>query len=239
MHSRLTLLCALPLALAACNNQDPANDTTGRFVETTAVEQGVEVSEPDDTFRPDASAEPETRHTDADRGALGAIEVMDRQEVAAAEGALAKNLPNNVRRYAETVRDAHVRNLEATRRLMGHGVPGAYAAQAAQTPAVQGEADAVLDAENGAGTGAALDAATTAGTQRRLGPESTRLAALDDEAFTTAWLDVMVKRHEDALAHIDALLPDVQDEEVARHLRRSREAVAAHFDTARELQRDR
>ncbi|PBJ83965.1 hypothetical protein CMZ84_05705 [Lysobacteraceae bacterium NML93-0399] len=265
MKIRTTLIAAaLTVALAACNNQDPANDTTGVNTETTAVEQGIGADRADTAGTTgQAGAAGMTGATgmdrdvpaagqlaDADRKALMTVEEVDRHEVAAAEDALAKNVEGEVRSYAETLRDDHSRNLEATRNLMAGGTTGSYATGAAATPAARGTT------EPAAGSGAGHDAAHggAAGTAMRDGQpadaelramrdkhetERQRLAAMEGDAFAKAWVDAMAKGHQEALDKLDAMLPGVTDEDVANHLRETRKTVASHLETARELQGNR
>lgn len=265
MNIRTTLIAAaLTVALTACNNQDPANDATGVNTETTAVEQGIGADRADTVGTTgqvgetgmtgatgmDRDVQAAGRLADADRKALMTVEEVDRHEVAAAEDALAKNVEGDVRSYAETLRDDHSRNLEATRNLMAGGATGTYATDAAATPAARGTTEPA--AGSGAGHDAAHDGA--AGTAMGDGQpadaelramrdkhetERQRLAAMDGDAFAKAWVDAMAKGHEEALAKIDAMLPGVTDEDVASHLRNTRETVAGHLETARELQGNR
>lgn len=252
-HTTTLLAAAMALGLAACNNQDPANDTTGVSVDSTAVAHGTGA----DRDRGDmiggtdgTTAARANPLADNDRKALMAVEEVDRHEVAAAEDALAKNVEGEVRDYARTLRDDHTRNLEATRRLMGSGVTGRYAATAGRTPAVTGETTSdpagAGEADTGgiaagapADAGMHADAGLTAMRDRHEA-ERARLAALDGEAFATAWVDAMAKGHEEALAKLDEeLIPGAADDDVARHLRDTRSAIAEHLDTARALQADR
>lgn len=241
MKTRITLLAAaLTLGLSACNNQDPANDTTGLDVETTAVEQGPANARDADASTTDDAMTGAGQLADVDRQALMTVEAIDAHEIAASEDALAKNVEGDLRAYAETLRDDHTRNLDATRRLLDAGVPGEYAAQAARTPAVTGstEASPPEDTHAGAHDERPADPGIAAMRQQHDAARK-RLAALDGDAFAAAWLEAMVKGHEDALTKIDALLPTATHEGVGRHLRDTREAVAAHLDTARELQKAR
>ncbi|MET0328762.1 MAG: DUF4142 domain-containing protein, partial [Luteimonas sp.] len=229
MHIRITLLAAaMALGLSACNNQDPANDTTGQDVETTAVAQGVDSDRGDGAMRTDErTAAGADRLSAADRKALMTVEEIDRHEIAAAEDALRKTLEPDVRSYAETLRDDHTRNLAASRRMLSSGVAGAYAAGAVETPAVRGTTDADPAADTMEGrsetpttTTAERDAAQPAdpgiaAMRAAHDAERARLAALGDDAFATAWVDAMVKGHEDALATLDgALIQSATDEEV-------------------------
>lgn len=221
------LAAALVLALAACNNQDPANDTTGLSVETTAIEQGVDHAERDVETGDAAEL------AEHDRSALRSVAELDRHLVEAAETALGKDVSGDVRAFAEAVRDTHRRNRVATRNLLDSGVPGSYAATAGDTPAVI--APRSERAESETEHDVALTAESRALRERYAAARS-RVSALDGDAFTRAWLTGIVDDHEAALADLDTLIPAATDEDVARHLQQTRTSLAEHLDTARALQ---
>jgi len=223
MTTRIALIAALALAVSACNNQDPARDTAGREADATAAPAGP------GSGREDAAAA--ATLADADRAALQVIERIDRDAVAAAGEARARIPHGALRDFADALHDFHTRNLEATRRLMEAGVPGEYAAQAARVPVVTGAPVTAEDVASADRTpGASADRAP-AGTPDR------GAAGTGPAASATAWLDATIALQEDALARIDAALPAATHEAVGRHLRDTRQAIAAHLDTARTLRR--
>ena len=237
------LAAALVLALAACNNQDPANDTTGLSVETTATEQGVDHAERDVETGDAAEL------AEHDRSALRSVAELDRHLVEAAETALGKDVSGDVRAFAEAVRDIHRRNRVATRNLLDSGVPGSYAATAGDTAAVTGSSASQAPRGDAAGALAPRseraesetehDVALTAESRalrERYAAARSRVSALDGDAFTRAWLTGIVDDHEAALADLDTLIPAATDEDVARHLQQTRTSLAEHLDTARALQ---
>lgn len=238
------LAAALVLALAACNNQDPANDTTGLSVDSTVTAQG-----PDHAGR-DADAGDAAGLAEGDRTALRSVAELDRHIAAAAETALGKNVGGDVRAFAEALRDTHTRNLVATRNLLDSGVTGSYAATAGDTAAVTGSSDPQAPRGDAAGALAPrterteadeeIDLPLTAESRalrERYTTARTRMSALDGDAFTSAWLTAMVEDHEAALAELDdTSIPAAADEDVARHLQQTRTAIAEHLDTARALQ---
>ncbi|MBJ6979344.1 DUF4142 domain-containing protein [Luteimonas sp. MC1895] len=227
MNKTTPLLYALlPLALVACRGgddagqQDPATGTAAAGMADGGVAATTDATAGDATAS--AAMDPTTGTAmasgDADHKALLAVQEVDRHEIAAAEDALSKNVEGEVRRYAETLRDEHTRNLEATTRLMGDdsGSAGTSAAMA---------------------HGAGGSDAELAAMRQKHEAERTRLAALEGEAFTTAWVDAMVKGHEEALAKLDSeLIPGASDAGVSQHLRDTRAAIQRHLDTARSLQ---
>ncbi|NYZ61581.1 DUF4142 domain-containing protein [Luteimonas deserti] len=255
MKPTLTLLgAALALALAGCNNQDPGNDTTGLSVDTTAVAQGI--GEDADVQAAAEDGRDGSALAEADRAALQMVQTIDRHEIAAADAALAKGVTGDVHRYAETLRAGHTRNEEATQRLLGSGAAGAYAAAARDTAAVRGTsrteasrsdtsgalgthpepADAHEDVDTVAGASASPEIQAMRDTFES---ERTRLATLEGDAFASAWTHARVSQYESTLTRLDdVLIPSVRDEAVARHLRATREMVAAHLDAARGLEAD-
>ena len=241
------LAAALVLALAACNNQDPANDATGLSVDTTATEQGV-----DHEGRGVETGDEPAVLPEGDRRALRSVAELDRHLVDAAETALAKNVSGDVRAFAETVRDTHRRTLVATRNLLDSGVPGSYAATAGDTAAVTGSAEtdtprgdasgalAPRDERPDANAEAEADLPLTAESRalrERYAAARSRVSALDGAAFTRAWLTSIVDDHEAALEELDGtLISAATDEDVARHLQQTRATLAEHLETARALQ---
>src|SRR5690606_85960 len=165
--------------------------------------------------------------------------------IAAAGDALAKNVEGEVRGYAETLRDDHTRNLEATQRLMGGagsaGDMGAHHAQntasgAAATPGAPGAAG-TPGATGDTMAGPVPSDPEVAAMRQKHEAERQRLSALDGEAFASAWVDAMVKGHEEALAKLDnELIPGASDAGVRQHLQDTRAAISRHLDTARSLQ---
>ena len=234
MKPAITLLAAtLALGLAACTNDNDANDPSDAMAGapaqtgTTAGDaSGTSAGATADVMAPAV-------HTpvgpvagapaaEGDRKALAAVMEVDRHEIAAAGDALAKNVQGDVRSYAETLREDHTRNLEATRRLMGDTTSdGDMAAHTAQNPT----------AGTAAGPGASTDAMAghapsdpeLVAMKEKHDAERARLSALEGEAFATAWLQAMVKGHEEALAKLDdELIPGAGDAGVKQHLQDTR-----------------
>ena len=249
MKPAITLLAAaLALGLGACANDNDADNASGAATDATSAPAATTPGDAGnastgssaDVLAPDANTPAGPGSTapvaEADRKALAAVMEVDRHEIAAAGDALAKNVQGEVRGYAEALRDDHTRNLEATRRLLGDaGTAGEMGAHHAQTTA--------------AGTAAMPDAAgdTTAAStppdpevaamKQKHDAERQRLSAQDGEAFASAWVDAMVKGHEEALAKLDnELIPGASDAGVRQHLQDTRAAISRHLDTARSLQ---
>lgn len=236
------LAAALTLALAACaNDSDADNPPADPVAADTATTEPA--AAPDAATAPGA---PTGSLADHDRRALLAVQEVDRHEIAAAEDALAKNVQGDVRAYAETLRDDHGRNLEATRGLLG-GVAGEsgdgqhYAENGPNRDIAAGTAD-VQPA--GAGQAAhtpegdtASDSPELAAMRDKHEAERRRLSALEGDEFSREWIAAMVKGHEEALAKLDnELIPGAGDAAVAQHLQSTRAAISRHLDTGRSLQ---
>jgi putative membrane protein len=165
---------------------------------------------------------------------------VDQHEIASSEAALAKNVDGDVREYAETLRDDHTRNLEATRRLMGGaggmGTTGTGAMDngtAGTTAGTAGTGD--MAGHDMAGHDMAADPQLAAQKQKH-DAERERLAAMEGDEFERAWVEAMVKGHEEALAKLDnELIPNASDAGVRQHLQSTREAISRHLETARGL----
>ncbi|TKS54966.1 DUF4142 domain-containing protein [Luteimonas yindakuii] len=267
MKSATTLLAAsLALGLAACggnNNDETGDETVGAGMTagdtaaaTTPMDTGADAS----TMAAATSATAGQRGAQGDHKALAAVQEVDRHEIAAAEDALAKNVEGDVRAYAETLRDEHTRNLDATQRLLGSsgagtgmaghdamtgtgtgtgmGTSGTTGAAAGSTtgPAGAGITGTTATDAMAGGPGMAEDADLRVMREKHEA-ERQRLSQLQGEEYVTAWLAAMVKGHEEALAKLDnELIPNATDAGVTRHLQTTRTAIASHLETARSLQ---
>lgn len=241
--ARTLLAATLALGLAACANDNDADPTASAATTPATDASAAGTQATADAMAPnavDSAARGTAAMAEGDRKALAAVMEVDRHEIAAAGDALSKNVEGQVRDYAQMLREDHTRNLEATRRLMGD----------ASAP---GDAATGTGAATGAGPGADAGTAPTAGTgaaamqapadpevaamREKHDAERERLLALEGEAFATAWLDAMVKGHEEALAKLDnELIPAASDAGVRQHLQDTRAAISRHLDTGRSLQ---
>lgn len=214
------LAAALVLAVAGCTNDDADTGRQDTTMDTPAGDAARSLETAPDAMgmAPDPAATGAAMPAaEGDRKALMAVAEVDRHEIAAAELALAKDVEGDVQDYAQTLLDDHTRNLEATQRLMdGTGSAGGGAA----------------------GTGAAAPAdAELAAMMEKHNAEHERLSDMEGEEFANAWIDAMVKGHEEALAKLDdELIPGAGDAEVRSQLQDTRTAIAGHLETARSLQ---
>lgn len=230
------LVASLVWALSACGNgrEEVADRTVDADLPvSTAPAPGAMDADPMDRA-PDAvgmaPADPAATpamQSEGDRMALMAVAEVDRHEIATAEAALAKGVEGDVRAYAQTLVDDHTRNLDATRKMMGQQGP---------VPVAQA-AGSGNDAGPGVMERSSAAAPEIAAMQQKHEAERERLSALEGEAFTSAWIESMVKGHEEALAKLDdELIPGAADAQVIRHLTATRAAIAGHLETAQALQ---
>lgn len=258
------LAAALALALSACGNND--DDRTGD--ETVGTGMNADASAAAGTTGPGAmgadagtvgaadamgaaGAGMNQNLAEGDHRALAAVQEVDRHEIAAAGDALSKNVQGDVRSYAETLRDDHTRNLEATQRLLGNTGPGTGMAGHDGMTGTTGAAGTGTAGTTGSGvgsTGTTATAAMAGGTampedaelramREKHDAERQRLSQLEGDEFATAWVAAMVQGHEEALAKLDnELIPNATDAQVTAHLQTTRTAISGHLDTARALQ---
>lgn len=147
-----------------------------------------------------------TSVTTRDAEILALLVAIDDMEVRAGANAEKKQLRSDVRDFAKMMQTEHSRHADDTRSL----------------------------AKN---LGITLTDTSDVTAQRDKGDQE--LASLDSfegEAYDRAYLDAMVKGHEDVLAKLDGSLKSVDRDEVRTHLQKTRDAVSRHLDQARKLQ---
>ena len=141
-----------------------------------------------------------------DAKALAALVAADQHEVSVARQALAKGVSGNVRDFANRMVNDHGKNLSDTRRVAQENK-----VSLASTPDIR-----------------AMEA------QGRSEQES--LGKLTGAAYSTAYVDAMVKGHQEVLDKLDGeLIPGASDPEVVAHLKATREAVSMHLEAAKAL----
>lgn len=206
--STKTPLIIAALLLAATTACQPGTDAD---TDTAATDAAA----PADAGAPDAmppgSAMPDATEpaagTTAPGEALAFLVVVNEHEIAAAEQARDKQLDAKVRAYADMLHADHSKNLAETR--------------------------AVADS-----AGAAVTDTPDVDAQRQKGKdELEQLGGLEGDAYAKAYLDAMVKGHNDALVLIDTrLVPAATDEAIKQHLNTTRDAIAKHLEEAKQLQ---
>lgn len=199
MHThRILVASALSAALFA--GTGCANDGQPSLADDTAP-----VTAPDVTADDVPGALPDEATAQAAE-TLALVMAVDEHEIAAAEQARGKELPDDVRAYADMLHAEHGTNL-----LRDRIVAGAAGLATAQTAAVQDQ-------------------------KRQGADERDRLAALDGPAYAEAYVNAMVQGHEDALALLDARMGTATDATLRDHLAATRDAIARHLEHGRKLQ---
>lgn len=161
-------------------------------------------------------AAPATPPADANAGAnaqvtqaeaLTLLNVINQHEINAAEQAKSKNVTGPALEYANMMQADHSKNMAETKALMDTMGGAPAESQMAQQLRVTGET------------------------------HLTQLGALEGEAYAKAYIDAMVRDHQDTVNRLDTMLiPAATDDAVRQHLTRTREAVQMHLTRAQELQ---
>lgn len=143
----------------------------------------------------------------ADAEVLEVLSAINRNEIAAAELAIAKSTAPQVLNYAKMMEEDHQANLNEAQRLLKNAGP------------------------------APVDEAESADVKAKGEIELVALQPLEGSRFNAAYISMMVKGHGDALATIDKkLFPKARSKDVKTHLRDTRNRVAAHLAEARRVQ---
>ncbi|ATD67297.1 hypothetical protein CNR27_07465 [Luteimonas chenhongjianii] len=256
--SKTLLAGAFVLALAACENKNATNtdsgsgtlaDTPNSTGDTEDRSRGVAA-----TIDNGAAGTGSTSNAGAgmpnlaepDRKALMAVLEVDRHEIEAAQAALAKNVQGPVREYAQTLRNDHSLNLDATRILLGRSGNTTGTGSGSEMSTVAGGTAATAgNTDTGAGSMSHGEADATAHPdlaemKRKHDAQREQLAQLEGQAFEKAWIEAMVMGHQEALTKLDSeLIPSASDSRVRDHLQSTRAVIAAHLETARALQQQR
>lgn len=145
--------------------------------------------------------------TIADGEILAKVMAIDANEIRAAEQAQKKKIRSDVLAYAKMLHKDHTKDEVALIKL-GQAIQVAPA----ETPAVD------QMKANGAG-------------------ELAKIMPLTGKHFETAYLNMMVKGHSDALSLIDSqLIPSANSPALKKQLAETRAHVALHLDRAKKLQ---
>lgn len=142
--------------------------------------------------------------------AIGMLMTINEHEIAAAEQAREKNVTGDVLAYADMMRTTHTQNLQSTR-----GMAESTGITPSDTQMVQSQRDKGRS-------------------------ELERMAEMEGDAYSTAYIDAMVRDHTEALTMIDnRMMPAATDDAMRQHLAATREVISNHLDRARELQENR
>lgn len=202
-----------PLVAAAMVAALSAACTPGDDVATDTTPVTPDVTTP--TTTPDAMPETtpglEPSVAQADQGeAIGMLMAINEHEIAAAEQAREKNVTGDVLAYAQMMHTEHGQNLEDTLELAESA-----GIDVVETQMVQSQ-------------------------RERSQRELERMAELEGDAYSTAYIDAMVRDHTEALTMIDnRMMPATTDDALRQHLSDTREVISNHLDRAQELQQNR
>lgn len=136
---------------------------------------------------------------------LAFLLAIHEHEVLAAEQAAAKDVSPRVKEFARTLHEDHGRGAVETMQL----------GKRAGVPTVQTEAVERM--------------------VRRGTAELADLVLLDGPAYERAFLDAMVRGHQEAISLLDDRISNVEDAEVRDHLAAARGVIRRHLDEARRL----
>lgn len=160
---------------------------------------------------PDESRAPPNEAPLSQPEALAMLTALNDHEIAAAEQARTKGVQGAALEYADLLHEEHVQNL----------------AETTQVATATGSTSPV-------GT---TDTVPVIAMRQKGQAELQTLDALVGEAYSKAYIDAMVKGHEEALALIDdRLLPAATDAAVRKHLTATRGHIALHLDEGKRLQ---
>jgi putative membrane protein len=142
----------------------------------------------------------------ADAGILSKLVAIDQNEIKMARTAERKKLSAATLNYARMLRDQHQQNLSDTQKL---------AHKLTLSPRPTAEADEI---------------------HKKGTTELAQLQPLEGQEFERAFLDAMVKGHQEALDMLDQGIESAQSPDVKAHLQKTRDAVSTHLSEAKQLQ---
>ena len=153
------------------------------------------------------SARAEGNYGPADAEVLKVLAAINTHEINAAVLAIAKSTAPQVLNYAKMMEEDHQANLNETLRLLKNAGPEPV--DEAESAAVKAQGEAHL----------------------------ADLRPLEGSRFNAAYISMMVKGHGETLSTLDKkLIPKARSKDVKKHLRDTRDRVAAHLAEARRVQ---
>lgn len=142
----------------------------------------------------------------ADGEVIGFLVVLDQNEMAAAKDAMSKKVNPKVKAYAKMMWNDHNQNLKKTMKI---------SKKINQAP---------------------LQNSQVASLQRSGKKMESNLSPLNDRNFEIAYIDAMVKGHEEALVIIDRNMGSVTNSDLKQHLKSTRSHVQHHLNQAKKIQ---
>ena len=147
-----------------------------------------------------------TAATDSDAAILSQLVTVDQNEIKMARAAEHKKVSAATMNYARMLHDQHQKNLSETQKL-AHSL--------SLSPRQTSETEEM---------------------RKKGATELAQLQPMNGLEFERAFLDAMVKGHEEALEMLDQGIASAQNEKVKAHLQSTRDAVATHLSEAKQLQ---
>jgi len=144
--------------------------------------------------------------TDSDAALLSKLVTVDQNEIKMARAAEHKTVSAATMNYARMLHDQHQKNLSETQKL-AHSL--------SLSPRQTSETEEM---------------------RKKGATELAQLQPMNGPEFERAFLDAMVKGHEEALEMLDQGIASAQNEKVKAHLQSTRDAVATHLSEAKQLQ---
>lgn len=136
---------------------------------------------------------------------IATLIVINEHEIAAANEATKRNINPTVKKYAEMLKEDHEKNLQDTQELS--------------------KKIAVLPVET-----------ETVIVMKEQGQEGlNKLKALNDQQFEVAYIQAMIKGHQEALDKLKAGIRNAKNPELKAHLRKTSGTVANHLQMAKAI----
>jgi putative membrane protein len=145
-------------------------------------------------------------NNNADGEIIGFLVVLNENEITAAKDAMNKKVGSKVKSYAKMLFNDHSKNLKETMKI---------SKKMGQSPVESGQV-ASLKQE-----GKNIEA---------------NLSPLNDRDFEVAYIDAMVKGHQEALVFIDQNMNNVGNKHLKKHLKTTRGSVQHHLNQAKKIQ---
>jgi len=154
----------------------------------------------------ETSSKSSTMADPADAAILTKLATVDQHEIKMARAAERKKISAQALNYARMLRDQHEQNLKDTQAL---------AHKLHMSPRQTSETEDI---------------------RKKGTTELAQLQSLNGPEFEKAFIDAMVKGHEEVLSMLDDGIASAKNDEVKAHLQSTREAVATHLSEAKQLQ---
>ncbi|WP_411832067.1 DUF4142 domain-containing protein [Pseudoxanthomonas mexicana] len=204
MNTLVKLLPALAVAglLGACDRGAADREATiAANAETEAAAASAPAippaGPPEDAVTPVAGES--VAASEAERGALGVLNAINEHEIATAEQALARTLPDDVAAYARRMIDEHSRNRDQTARFNPDAAAPAAIAQRDKAAAAREQLGASADAGY-----------TRAYVEAMVRDHTEALAALDNDLIPAAESDAVREHLTTTRGHVAAHLEQAQ-----------------------------